>query len=206
MNTYAANEIFYSLEGEGVRAGTPNVFVRFTGCNLRCAKEGEAGFDCDTEFLSGRMLTLTELVDQVELAAAVASGTVKRPWVTLTGGEPGLQVDDELIAALHNRGFMVAIETNGTQKLPDGLDWITVSPKSAEHTLKQLKAHEVKYVRHYGQGIPKTVVKADHQIISPAFDGGQMDRKTLEWCIDLAKRNPPWRLSCQLHKALWGIR
>lgn len=198
MKTYRINEIFYSLQGEGVRAGTPNLFLRFMGCNETCRVETH-GFDCDTEFASGRPLTLEEIVRELREAGP------KAEWVILTGGEPGLQVDRELIDTLHEAGYRLAIETNGSIALPDGLDWITVSPKVAEHAIRQRTAHEVKYVRGYGQAIPRTVVQAEHYLISPAFSGESVDRRTLEWCVELVKQNPPWRLSVQMHKA-WRIR
>jgi 7-carboxy-7-deazaguanine synthase len=198
MERYRVNEIFYSLQGEGVRAGTPNLFLRFSRCNLECRVETH-GFDCDTEFESGRSMTLPEIVAEMrELSSACR-------WVILTGGEPALQVDLELIGTLHAEGYSLAIETNGSVELPPGIDWITVSPKVAEHAIRQRRAHEVKYVRGYGQAIPKTVVEAEHYLISPAFDGANVDRRTLDWCIRLCRENPPWRLSVQQHK-LWSVR
>jgi len=198
MKQYAVNEIFYSLQGEGVRAGTPNLFLRFAGCNLTCMRETH-GFDCDTEFVSSRKMTVEEIRGElVDLSRECK-------WIILTGGEPGLQVDQELVDRLHADGYKLAIETNGSVALPDGLDWITVSPKVAEHAIRQRTAHELKYVRGYGQGIPKTVVKSEHYVISPAFNGMDLDSKTLDWCIRLVKENPPWRLSVQQHK-LWSIR
>lgn len=198
MDRYRVNEIFYSLQGEGVRAGTPNLFLRFSRCNLECRVETH-GFDCDTEFESGRSMTLPEIVAEMRSLSAECR------WVILTGGEPALQVDLELIGLLHAEGYSLAIETNGSVELPPGIDWITVSPKVAEHAIRQRRAHEVKYVRGYGQGIPKTVVSAEHYLISPAFDGPEVDRRTLDWCIRLCRENPPWRLSVQQHK-LWSVR
>ncbi len=198
MKAYVVNEIFFSLQGEGMRAGTANLFLRFTGCNETCAVETH-GFDCDTEFTSGRKLTLDEIIAELRETGPGC------PWVVLTGGEPGLQADRELIDRLHAEGYKLAIETNGSVALPDGLDWITVSPKVAEHAVRQRRADELKYVRGHGQAIPKTVVEATHKLISPAFDGDRLDRKTLEWCIRLVKDNPEWRLSIQMHK-VWTIR
>lgn len=198
MERYRVNEIFYSLQGEGVRAGTPNLFLRFSRCNLTCRVETH-GFDCDTEFESGRWLTIPEIVAELRALAP------RCRWIVLTGGEPALQVDAELIAALHAEGFKLAIETNGSVELPPGLDWITVSPKVAEHAIRQRKADEVKYVRGHGQAVPETVVEADHYLISPAFEGETLDPRTLEWCIRLCRDNPPWRLSVQQHKG-WKVR
>jgi len=195
---YLVNEIFYSLQGEGVRAGTPNLFLRLARCNQECRVETH-GFDCDTEFESGRWLGAPEIVAEARQLSAACG------WLVLTGGEPALQVDRELIDALHAAGLRLAIETNGSLELPPGLDWITVSPKVAEHAIRQRAAHEVKYVRAHGQALPRTVVEAEHFLISPAFDGDALDRRALDWCIRLCKENPPWRLSVQQHK-LWRVR
>jgi organic radical activating enzyme len=177
------------------------VFVRFAECNLRCTV-ASAGFDCDTEFESGREMSLEEIMEQAE---RVSEGNGPQ-WMLLTGGEPGLQVDVAFVDAAHSAGYKLAIETNGTAKLPDGIDWICVSPKSAEHTLRQKTANEVKYVRCYGQEIPQPSVTAEHYLISPAFEPDwTVKQETLQWCIDLVRRNPGWRLSLQVHKVL-GIR
>ena len=124
MRGYVVNEIFYSLQGEGVRAGTPNLFLRLSRCNLECRVETH-GFDCDTEFESGRSLPLEEIVAEMRQLSADCD------WVILTGGEPALQVDAEMIDGLHAAGFKLAVETNGSIELPPGIDWITVSPKVA---------------------------------------------------------------------------
>lgn len=245
--TYQVCEVFYSLQGEGVRVGTPNVFVRFTGCNLRCAIEpgpkSPGGFDCDTEFESGRKVTLHELREWVAKAVGISIGREipleewnhlsdipefrDTPcWLILTGGEPGLQVDREFCDYFHSNGCKLAIETNGTVQLPtysdpknptsgNGgetelelhlanqiIDWITLSPKVAEHAVKQLWANEVKYVRGFGQAIPKPAATAEHYLISPAFDGYQVHKETLRWCNQLVLENPQWRLSTQQHKLL----
>lgn len=203
---YHINEVFYSLQGEGMRAGTANVFVRFAYCNLECRVEpgpkSPGGFDCDTEFASGRPVTLDELDAWIDGEATATQSETDPEWVILTGGEPGLQVDDELVSHLHERGWKLAIETNGSVELVDGLDWITVSPKVAEHAIRQRTADEVKYVRGYGQAVPESAVVADHYLLSPAFDGIDMDTRTLDWCVRLVKENPTWRLSLQQHKAM----
>lgn len=106
---------------------------------------------------------------------------------------------------MKQQGMLLAIETNGTGKVPDRLDWITVSPKVAEHAIEQKTATEVKYVRGYGQGIPVTCVEAKHYLISPAFKGLEVDEAAVAWCIKLCLENPQWRLSLQQHK-LWRVR
>ncbi len=203
MKQYMVNEIFYSLQGEGARAGSANVFVRFAGCNLECRMEaGEkspGGFDCDTEFASGRKLTADEIV--AEILGRMPAMTA----VILTGGEPLLQADAELIMALRKAQTFVAIETNGTFPIPSTVDWVSCSPKVAEHALKIDKAHEVRYVRHEGQGIPKPRIEAFSKFLSPAWAPGEMFGRNLAWCIKLVKENPTWKLSTQQHK-LWGVR
>lgn len=216
MKHYAINECYLSAQGEGVRSGTMNVFCRFQGCNLKCSMEpgplSPGFFDCDTEFASGRKLTLDEIalwcgkMTGHEFTDGLrASPWWPEPWIILTGGEPGLQVDSELIDFWHGRGVKLAIETNGTIALPEGLDWVTLSPKVAEHAVKQLTCDEVKYVRGLGQAIPKPSSKAKYKLISPAFEGNHLDEETMRWCLNLVKENPEWRLSVQMHKA-WRVR
>lgn len=195
---YRINEIFYSVQGEGVRAGCPSLFVRFSKCNLLCTVESH-GFDCDTEFESGRDMSVEEIVVQLEHLSSNCE------WIVLTGGEPALQVDETLVEALHSAGYKLAIETNGSRELPEGIDWITVSPKVREEEIRQRTANEVKYVRAKGQGIPETVVEAQHRLISPAFSGDSLDPETLAWCLRLVQDHPEWRISVQQHKG-WGVR
>jgi organic radical activating enzyme len=208
--TYHVNEIFYSLQGEGARAGTANVFVRFAGCNLTCSVDGEAGFDCDTEFSSGARYGRNELLAAMNKAIGVSDAKA----CILTGGEPSLQVDGDLVSSLASDGWFVAIETNGTKELPvqDLFDWVCVSPKTAFHTIRQVAADEFKLVRHAGQELPLSVPckprlgsRGITRLVSPAFGAEGTSRETLEWCVDLVKKNPHWRLSCQQHK-WWGVR
>jgi organic radical activating enzyme len=198
------NDLFYSLQGEGLRQGEASLFVRFAGCNLACdlapGPRSPGGFVCDTEFVSSRPLTASEIVARCKALSLVCS------WVILTGGEPALQVDPALVDAFHSAGYRVAMETNGTVNVDAlGLDWLTVSPKVAEHAVKQRTATEVKYVRNYGQGIPQPQITAQYYLLSPAFSGDHLDRATLAWCIDLVREHPQWRLTMQAHK-LWTIR
>lgn len=206
--TYRVNEIFYSMQGEGMRAGEMSVFVRLTGCNMSCAMEpGErspGGFDCDTEFASGVPMTSSEIVARCRELIPTPDGWT--PWIVLTGGEPSLQADRALVAQLQESGFRVAMETNGSADVSGlGLDWITCSPKVAEHAVRCLRANEVKYVRGAGQGIPRPACEADHYLISPAFNGLAIDREAMATCIALVRSNPRWRLSVQMHKS-WGVR
>lgn len=199
-SSYVVNEIFVSVQGEGVRAGTVNVFVRFSGCNRDCHEgheDANADFNCDTEFVSGRRMTGAEILMEADSLMPLREGRA----VIFTGGEPGLQLDADLVGLFKTRGFHTAIETNGTINVSGlGLDWITCSPKIAEHAMKVAEASELKYVRGYGQGIPKPSCWAEHYLISPAFDGDQIDRRAVDWCVRLVKENPQWRLSLQTHK------
>lgn len=201
---YTINEIFYSPQGEGVRAGTMNVFVRFAGCNLQCRMErgplSPGGFDCDTEFVSGRKLTGEQILAEVQEVGGACRNVI------FTGGEPGLQLDRDLVSLFHAAGYYLAVETNGTVDLAGlDLDWITCSPKVAEHALKLTTASEVKYVRGHGQGIPRPRIQAQYKLLSPAFDAHQPDQRAFRWVLQLLKENPDWRLSVQLHN-LWAVR
>lgn len=200
---YMVNEIFYSLQGEGARAGTPNVFVRFAGCNLECAlalgPKSPGGFNCDTEFASGRKLTAGEILASIKALMPAPRAVI------LTGGEPLLQVDAELIGILRAEDIFVAVETNGSLPEPALVNWLSVSPKVAEHALQIEHADELRYVRHHGQGIPKPRIMAARKYLSPAWAPGEGFARNLEWCMTLVKENPEWALSIQQHK-VWGVR
>lgn len=208
MKTYRINEIFRSPQGEGYRQGQDSIFVRFAGCNLRCriepGKRSPGGFDCDTEFMSGVRMTAPEIYNRAADLSARSPGC---GWVVFTGGEPMLQLDEHLVKVFMFEGWCTQIETNGTRAIPPEwlIDFITVSPKVAEHALRQTTADEVKYVRGYGQAIPRTRVQATHHYISPAFEGGEPDPEAIDWCQKLIKDHPSWKLSVQMHKA-WGVR
>lgn len=205
MKTYTVNEIFGpTLQGEGARKGTVNHWVRFAGCNLTCRADGPEGFDCDTDFSSGYPMTAEEIVHTLERLESSSHRVV------LSGGEPGLQVDNELIEALLASNWIIAIETNGTVALPIGIQWVSCSPKTAEHTLRVRETYaiinELRYVRNVRQAIPKPNLKAVHHFISPAFEpDGTVLRETLDWCVKLCLENPRWALSTQDHK-LWRVR
>lgn len=201
MKKYLINEIFYSLQGEGVRMGTANIFIRFAGCNQDC-KIQTHGFDCDTEFQKGEMMSGEEI-------AAICKGIAPHGSpIVWTGGEPALQLDAGLIAQMtrahHN---FQAIETNGSIPLTyaDVLDWITVSPKVPEEEIKQGFADEVKYVIGKEQALPSSLVAAQYYLISPAYQGDHLDKEVFDHCMDLCLQNPRWRLSPQMHK-MWNIK
>ena len=214
---YAVKEIFYTLQGEGANAGRPAVFCRFAGCNLWSGREQDRATAvctfCDTDFVGVDGLGGGKFADAEALADEVASywpeGHDAGRFVVCTGGEPALQLDDALVAALHARGFAIAIETNGTLPLPDGIDWICVSPKAdAELTVKT--GQELKLVYPQAKAMPERFADLafDHFLIQP-MDGLAGDvatrsantRRAVEYCLS----HPRWRLSMQTHKFL-GIR
>ena len=193
MTTLRVSEIFYSLQGEGFRAGHASVFVRLSGCDLAC------GF-CDTEFESGSEMSLEEI------AAAIHDAKQGQPcnWIVWTGGEPTLQLTPEAVKFFKERGWKQAIETNGNHHAPAGLDWVACSPKVAEHVLAKHfpdGVDELRYVRHSGQpGIPEPKITAKHYYLSPRFDGDRVNPDNLQHCIKLCLKNPKWHLSVQSHK------
>ncbi len=185
------SEIFYSLQGEGRRAGEASIFVRLAGCDLACSF-------CDTEFESRGVMTLQELHGRI--------GKVPGRWIVWTGGEPTLQLTPEIIAHFKSLGYWQAIETNGNRPVPPGLDWVACSPKVAEHVLaKNIPegVDELRYVRHAGQpGVPEPKIPAKHHYLSPRFDGDTINQQNLQHCINLCLANPKWTLSLQSHKLL----
>ena len=192
-------EVFYSLQGEGARAGEPSIFVRLSGCSVRFAC-ASAGVVCDTEFASG-----TEMPREAILAEAQRLAPDCR-WIVWTGGEPTDQLtsDDVLFFGAYHQ----AIETSGVRPVPEGIEWITVSPKVAEHILaKHFPAGvtELKYVRAAGQAIPEPAIQAGYYYLSPHADGDTIHPDTLKAVIALCLAHPRWRLSVQQHK-LWRVR
>lgn len=185
------NEIFYSLQGEGARAGEPSIFVRLSNCDLTC------GF-CDTEFLSGEEMTCEQLLAEIKRFPG--------KWIVWTGGEPTLQLNGDIVSFFKKAGYKQAIETNGNNKVPVGLDWVAVSPKVAEHVVKKNfpdGVDELRYVRHTGQrGIPSPLIVAKHYFISPMFNGNMIDIDNLKHCTKLVLENPEWKLSVQTHKMM----
>jgi 7-carboxy-7-deazaguanine synthase len=205
---YTVKEIFYTLQGEGANAGRPAVFCRFSGCNLWTGREADRGTAvcnfCDTDFVGvgpdgGKFATADELADAVA-SRWPAADTANR-FVVCTGGEPLLQLDEAAIGALHRRGFDVAVETNGTQDPPPGLDWICVSPK-AKAELRLKRGDELKLVFPQADLHPEDVrgLEFDHFFLQP-MDGPRLAENT-EAAINYCLAHPWWRLSVQAHKVL----
>lgn len=186
-------EIFYSLQGEGHRAGTANLFVRLQGCKTKDACYA-SGVRCDTEFESGRAMGLEEIKARLRPGAGII-------W---TGGEPAQQLTEEIVD--YFKGTYQAIETSGLLPVPSNVDFISLSPKVAEHVIKKnfTKVSELRYVRHSGQAIPQPSIVAEHYFVSPHSDGFEINQENLKHCIELVKDNPQWRLSVQQHK-LWKV-
>jgi 7-carboxy-7-deazaguanine synthase (Cx14CxxC type) len=209
---YAVKEIFYTLQGEGAQSGRAAVFCRFAGCNLWSGREEDraraACSFCDTDFVGtdgaggGKFSTAEALADAIEQAWA-APGRSQR-YVVLTGGEPLLQVDAALTAALHARGFTIAVETNGTVSAPPGLDWICVSPKG-QTELALTRGHELKLVYPQPGIDPQRFAGLDfqHFFLQP-LDGPDRAHNT-QAAIAYCQQHPQWRLGLQSHKMI-GIR
>ena len=187
------NEIFYSIQGEGARCGEPSIFVRLAGCDLACSF-------CDTEFESGKELSL------VDLRAAISAANDRCHWIVWTGGEPMLQITEAVVDYFHAAGYKQAIESNGNHPIPATIDWRVVSPKVAEHVIKRHNPQgvdELRYVRHAGQlSVPEPAIPARFYYLSPIFDGNTPNEANVKHCMRLILENPQWRLSLQMHKLL----
>jgi 7-carboxy-7-deazaguanine synthase len=209
--TYSVKEIFYTLQGEGMQAGRPAVFCRFSGCNLWSGREQDRTLAicrfCDTDFVGigedGGKFDDPAALAQACKAAWKGNGG-HPPYVVLTGGEPMLQVDVPLIEALHVAGFEIAIETNGTLAVPEAIDWICVSPKAGA-TLAQRRGDELKLVYPQAELEPAVLEGTDfkHYLLQP-MDGPCVETN-LAQAIAYCLAHPKWRLSLQTHKLL-GLR
>ena len=207
--TYTVKEIFYTLQGEGAQAGRAAVFCRFAGCNLWSGREADRAAAvcrfCDTDFVGtdgpggGKFASADALADAV--AARWPRDAGGRPLVVCTGGEPLLQLDAPAIDALHARGFQVAVETNGTQPAPEGLDWICVSPK-ADAPLVLTRGDELKLVYPQSEAMPERFAHLafSHFFLQP-MDGPKRARNTQQ-AVAYCLAHPQWRLSVQTHKVV----
>ena len=209
--TYSVKEVYYTLQGEGAQTGRPAVFLRFAGCNLWTGREADRATAvcrfCDTDFFGtdgpggGRFTTAAALADAVAGAWPRPASTVSRPCVVCTGGEPLLQLDQPLIAALHARGFDIAIETNGTLDAPPGIDWICVSPKAGAG-LRQTHGDELKLVYPQPGVEPEQFERLDFRHFSVQPMDGPAREENTELAIQYCLAHPRWRLSLQTHKLL----
>ncbi|QWD99746.1 7-carboxy-7-deazaguanine synthase [Polynucleobacter sp. JS-Mosq-20-D10] len=216
---YTVKELFPTLQGEGAHAGRAAVFCRFTGCNLWSGREEDRASAicqfCDTDFVGtngiggGKFETASQLAESIEEAWNSTAAGPQQRYVVFTGGEPLLQLDAALIDALHLLGFAIAIETNGTIKVPKGVDWVCVSPK-ADSELIVLQADEIKLViPQVGHTHIETLLarfeKMDYRNrFLQAMDGPRI-QENLALAIQLCQKRPLWRLSVQTHKMI-GIR
>lgn len=182
------NEIFYSLQGEGHFTGTAAVFIRFSGCNLKCPF-------CDTQHESGQEMSQDNILNLIKQWPA--------RHIVITGGEPALQVTDDFISLLHRHGYFVQAETNGTVRLPDSIDWITCSPKTEQivyDTVDELKIvfnNNIDFIQHHSS------IKAKDYRLQPCDTGDQSKNELITAdCIEYIKHNPQWSLSLQTHKLL----
>lgn len=190
--TYKINEIFYSIQGEGYHAGTPAIFVRFSGCNLKCPF-------CDTKHEEGTMMSANEIVEEICKYSA--------NWVIFTGGEPTLFADKNLADKIHERGYFIAIETNGTNKVNFDAEWITLSPKdqfvhNAPIALK--KCDELKVV-YTGKNdvLAYRHILAKKKYIQPCDTGNAEKNKIIiQDCVKFVLKNPTWKISLQTQKIL----
>jgi 7-carboxy-7-deazaguanine synthase len=209
--TYRIKEIYYTLQGEGTHAGRAAVFCRFASCNLWTGREKDRARAicqfCDTDFTGtdgpggGRFATAAELSAAVSAVWDSQAGTRDRAFVVCTGGEPLLQLDEPAVDALHAAGFEVAVETNGTQEAPAGLDWVCVSPKAGA-PLKLTSGDELKLVYPQDGATPEMFEELGFpRLLLQPMDGPERDKNTrlaVEYCL----AHPDWRLSLQTHKYL----
>ena len=207
--TYAVKEIFLTLQGEGVQAGRRAVFLRFAGCNLWTGREEDRGSAicqfCDTDFVGtngqggGKFASAEALADAVEQCW----GPLHRPnrYIVITGGEPMLQLDTELICALQDRGFEVGVESNGTLAAPPGIDWLCISPKAGSQVV-QRSGQELKLVWPQPGSDWQDMESwgFDHFLIQPMDSPDQAENVAA--AIQFVMDNPKWHLTLQAHKTL----
>ncbi len=205
---YLIKEIYYTLQGEGTHAGRPAVFCRFSGCNLWSGREEDRSKAvctfCDTDFRGtdgpgGGRFQAEELAQRI--CAEWPENQSVPPFVVCTGGEPLLQLDDDLIAVFHEFGIQIAIETNGTLPVPNGVDWVCVSPKAGS-VIEQTSGHELKLVYPQQDALPERFADMafEHFYLQP-MDGPEL-QKNIKKAIDYCLANPQWSLSLQTHKMI----
>jgi len=214
MMTYSVKEVFYSLQGEGARAGRASVFCRFSGCNLWSGLDKDRHKTvcpfCDTDFVGADGEGGGKFADAGQLAEQIIShwpekmsahNSAYKPYVVFTGGEPLLQLDEVLIALLHDAGFEVAVETNGTLSVPAGVDWICVSPKQVDN-LQQVSGNELKLLFPLAGLAPENFSKLsfDHFFLQAVDEANSVDH--IEQVVQYCLQHPQWRLSLQSHKLL----
>ena len=208
---YSIKETYYTIQGEGFHTGRPAVFLRFAGCNLWTGREVDRATAvcqfCDTDFFGvdgeggGKFKTAEELAEHV---SRVWGGDDSNRYVVCTGGEPVMQLDEPLIKAMHDRSFAVGIETNGTLELPDGLDWVCVSPKHGSHVIVR-SGNELKVVVPQA-GLSLEEMRSwsfEHFFVQP-MDGTEVEANTA-FAIAYAKQHSAWKVSLQTHK-MAGIK
>jgi len=212
--SYLVKEIFYSIQGEGFHSGHPAVFCRFTGCNLWSGKEADRKNAlckfCDTDFMGfdgpegGHFPSAEQLAKKVRQLWPEKDLKSAKPFVVCTGGEPLLQLDAELIAALHDEGFKIALETNGTIIPPPDIDWICVSPKAGAELLLR-SGHELKLIFPQLGAQPEKYDQLDfrHFFLQPMDNSAR--EANVQRTLDYVLAHPQWRISLQLHKML-GVK
>lgn len=190
MKVYAVSKVYYSLLSEGVQAGIPAVFIQFGAHSPKVGRE-LAAFDYEN------VVPMRDRMTANEVAKLARICNFRCKWAVLIGYEPEAQLDEDLVDALHAVDFYIAIETAGTAALDQvSVDWLAISPEPGKE-LRVKSADEIKYTIRYGDPIPLPPVPARNYVLLPALDGDQLDKRDLEWCIQLVKDNPPWRLSVQ---------
>ncbi|MDH8702039.1 7-carboxy-7-deazaguanine synthase [Dysgonomonadaceae bacterium PH5-43] len=185
-------EIFYSLQGEGGRQGEASIFIRLTKCNLKCSF-------CDTDFEEGVDMSVSQIISQIKHFPC--------KWIVWTGGEPTLQLTDDILSRFHQEGYLQAIESNGHNSLSDILDYKVISPKGNTDYAKKIneEVDEIRLPVKKGQEIPSllSLPRAKYYLLSPIFTNDKETTKAnIDYCVEYIKANPEWRLSLQIHKLI----
>jgi len=191
MKTLLVKKIFSSLQGEGANTGKAAIFIRLSGCNLEC-------YFCDTDFKGGIRMTLEEIKNNIK--------DLSGGFIVWTGGEPTLQLTDEVVDYFHHAGYVQAIESNGLLPIPLGIDWKVVSPKENLEEVKRANPNvdelRIPFIAGVPVPSPEDLPTADFYIVSPVFDGDKVNKKNVKGAVDFVLDNPAWAISLQLHKIL----